>query len=731
MTNQPEEFNRLSSAQLDKLDEVATPPSTSDVNKKATSGNTKEHHISPLPSKETGRETMTNSVSFEQIVSEIRTAKNLVRRRAGGETEPLTSEKVAKNVEEFLDWVRGNAASKVKSISPSQYMVEFKRFFARLPSQPLLISDLNKAFRTEGLLPDGWVHREVKKQVSESPAWSVVETREDLTREIAKAKWGFKAPGQGEGQKKTTIESGELQRRVDDAFTQLVVGQGVNQDRRILVQRDIAQILPFSKGFFNAFVRVAKKEGLWVSVDGESNKGALLAVRPEKLTPEEQKKRALHERASRAKTPEEFVALIHDVEAIRIRGNQDETAKRSGTLFAHRIKELFEEIRDGRLFMGINTREEKIALTEESAKIFDGAGQEYLKEAFERILYALPEIRDIYSERENTKKEGKVLRTLDRAEIEKIVQDYFASVSTRASLLEKLKRFSSSSVEGSAQRLPESRRSRLVSAMQREFLKATTLFLDSPAFQNKEEEVKKREVGTFLGTVSVVAVRAIFKRVLEHELFRGKSTSSDVPIQKNAKPEQQKSAEASKSTLEQEPRAEKAESLASEFTNYFGKGTTWPELLKKIGDMPHSAELRKMRGVPMLEKLSGALWEQVLDFSVAFEENKSDMSSKELLVLGEEFITTNKIPAGCRSVIRAIVHADILKKLQSDLQGEASATVAPDAPETASVPAGALEAVSSVPSASDSSNESDATISVTTPESSDTELANFRARFRR
>src|SRR3990167_4991478 len=98
---------------------------------------------------------------------------------------------------------------------------------------------------------------------------------------------------------------------------------------------------------------------------------------------------------------------------------------------------------------------------------------------------------------------------------------------------------------------------------------------------------------------------------------------------------------------------------------YFKKVKTGTDFLQRVIDMPDHAKL--CRGLNMevaeMAQFSGKLYQQVLDFFVAFEASKETKSAGELASTGEVFISSAQIPSGCQRAIRAVVHADILKKL--------------------------------------------------------------------
>ncbi len=145
------------------------------------------------------------------------------------------------------------------------------------------------------------------------------------------------------------------------------------------------------------------------------------------------------------------------------------------------------------------------------------------------------------------------------------------------------------------------------------------------------------------------------------------ATTSDVPaVQGNSQAAPKQSVDPKGSEKAKTPK-EKKEKRAETLTNYFGQVKTGTELLEKIIAMPRTAGLQAHMKVGELERLSGDLYEKVLTFFVEFEAKKGKMEPPEMLRFGADFIKEKKIPSGCQTAIRDIVHADMVKKLEAIL----------------------------------------------------------------
>ncbi|OHA21535.1 MAG: hypothetical protein A2849_03880 [Candidatus Taylorbacteria bacterium RIFCSPHIGHO2_01_FULL_51_15] len=107
-----------------------------------------------------------------------------------------------------------------------------------------------------------------------------------------------------------------------------------------------------------------------------------------------------------------------------------------------------------------------------------------------------------------------------------------------------------------------------------------------------------------------------------------------------------------------------AEEKARAFNDYFKPVKTGTQLIDLIVDMPYSSKLQEIMSVRQLETFAGQFHKKVLAFFRDFEEGKEAKTMEELEKAGEDFISSEKIPSGCRTAIRAIVNADIQKKLQ-------------------------------------------------------------------
>ncbi len=111
------------------------------------------------------------------------------------------------------------------------------------------------------------------------------------------------------------------------------------------------------------------------------------------------------------------------------------------------------------------------------------------------------------------------------------------------------------------------------------------------------------------------------------------------------------------------PEMEKAEV----FSEYFKSVKTHERFLEEIVNMPRDRKLRQVMEVSELETFSGELYDKMFGFFLEFEARKEGESSSNLVKFAGTFISKEKIPAGCQGALRAIVHADVVKKLRESL----------------------------------------------------------------